>query len=135
MPPVWAWQAQAVLRQTPAKFETADMGDMAGGYFVPDGRQSTPSVLTDCPLFLTVRPSKTGHRRLCGFVFPARASRAIRRSRAVGSNACVLAKTTFADQVSDRFGNPLRRSVPVRRAGLATRRVRLVRPLQDGFGP
>ena len=60
MPPVWAWQAQAVLRQTTAKFETANMADMAGGYFVPDGRQSTPSVLTDCPLFLTVRPSKNG---------------------------------------------------------------------------
>ncbi|MFL4470628.1 hypothetical protein ACERZ8_12325 [Tateyamaria armeniaca] len=54
--------AATIVRETLAKFETVDVGDVTNDYFVPDGPQSAPSVLLEHPLFLTVRPKRTGYR-------------------------------------------------------------------------
>ncbi len=53
--------AATVVRETLAKMDTVDVGDVVDDRFVPDGPQSAPSVLREHPLFLTVRASRASY--------------------------------------------------------------------------
>ncbi|WP_299724661.1 hypothetical protein [uncultured Tateyamaria sp.] len=54
--------AATIVRETLAKYDTIDVGDVVDDYYVPDGPRSAPRVLGNHPLFLTVRPKRTGYR-------------------------------------------------------------------------
>lgn len=53
--------AATIVRDTLAKLDTVNVGDVVEDFFVPDGPQKAQSVLKDHPLFLTVRASRTGY--------------------------------------------------------------------------
>lgn len=53
--------AATIVRDTLAKFDTVDVGDVVEDYFVPDGPQKAESVLKEHPLFLTTPASRNGY--------------------------------------------------------------------------
>ncbi|MBW4710219.1 hypothetical protein KX928_20725 [Roseobacter sp. YSTF-M11] len=53
--------AATKVRESMAKRDTVDVGDVVDDYYMADGPEPTPSVLKEHPHFLTVRIDKTGY--------------------------------------------------------------------------
>ncbi|MEO0402271.1 MAG: hypothetical protein AAF214_07830 [Pseudomonadota bacterium] len=53
--------AATIVRDMLAKMDTVDTGDIVQEHEMPDGPEIASSVLREHPLFLTVRPNRTGY--------------------------------------------------------------------------